>query len=29
MANDPSTMRGVVHGNTIEVEGNVNLPDYG
>ncbi len=28
MANtNPSTMRGIVHGNTIEVEGNLNLPD--
>jgi hypothetical protein len=27
MANVPSSLRGVVHGKTIEVEGNLNLPD--
>jgi hypothetical protein len=27
MANNPSTMRGVVHGKTIEVEGELNLPE--
>ncbi len=27
MANSPNTMRGVVHGKMIEVEGELNLPD--
>ncbi len=27
MANNPSTMRGVVHGKMIEVEGELNLPE--
>ena len=27
MANSPTTMRGVVHGKTIEVEGDLNLPE--
>lgn len=27
MTNSPSTMRGVVHGKTIEVEGDLNLPE--
>ena len=27
MANNPSTMRGVVHGKMIEVEGDLNLPE--
>lgn len=27
MANSPGTMRGIVHGRTIEVEGDLNLPE--
>jgi len=27
MSNTPNTMRGVVHGNMIQVEGNLNLPE--
>ncbi len=27
MTNSPSAMRGVVHGKTIEVEGDLNLPE--
>jgi hypothetical protein len=27
MTNNPSTLRGVIHGKMIEVEGDLNLPD--
>ena len=27
MSNNPSTLRGVIHGNAIVVEGNLNLPE--